>query len=126
MLDDYGRHRQFFRNVSGNYRVLAADTGVIALVAPIPRHTIFIQKIHIEVTTLAASETWTFQDSAGTPIPLHSTVSAAALGHFDVDFGPDGIPCTEAKGFDLNVAGATGAIGFVAWEAYAKLTLATP
>jgi hypothetical protein len=50
-------------------------------------------------------------------------VSAAAVAHFDFDFGPDGVPCAEATAFVLNVGGATGAIGFVTWEAYRTLTL---
>ena len=119
----YLRRREFFRSISGSYHVAAADTGVIALVPAIAKHTIFIQKIHSQVTTLAASELWTFQDGAGTPVPVAAGVSAAALGHADQDFGADGAPCTEGTAFNINITGATGAIGWVTWEGYAKLTL---
>jgi hypothetical protein len=104
--------------------VLATDTGVVPLVPAIPKHTIFIQKIHTEVTTLTASETWTFQDGAGNL--LVPSVSAGAVAHFDFDFGPDGIPCAEGTAFNLNIAGATGAGGWNSWEGYAKLTNAAP
>jgi len=123
MPEPYQRQREFFRNISSYYRVATSDTGVIALQAAIAKHTIFIQKIHIEVTTLTASELWTFQDGAGTPVPLVPSVSAAAIAHFDFDFGPQGVPCTEATAFNLNVSGATGAAGWCTWEGYAKLTL---
>lgn len=123
MSDAYLRKREFFRPISGSYRVAATDTGVIALVPAIAKHTIYVQKIHSQVTTLAASELWAFQDGAGTPVPVAAGVSAAALGHADQDFGADGVPLTEATAFNLNVSGATGAIGWVTWEGYAKLTL---
>ncbi len=122
MTDPYLRNREFFGTVSGNYRVQAADTGLITLVPLILLQTIFLQKLHIEVTTLTGSELWTFQDSAGTPIPLVPNVSAAAIAHFDFDFGPDGVPCTEEKALVLNITGAVGAVGWITWEAFTKLT----
>lgn len=121
MTDPYLRNREFFGSVSGNYRVLSTDNGAIALALSIAAHTLFIQKIHIEVTTPIGAELWSFQDGAG--IPIVPAVSAAAIAHFDFDFGPDGVPCTEATAFVLNVTGATGAVGFVTWEAFKRLTL---
>jgi hypothetical protein len=126
MSDGYLRNREFFGNLSGSYRVAATDNGLVTLVAAIPLQTIFLQGLHIEVTTLTGSELWTFQDGAGTPIPLIPSVSAAAVAHFDFDFGPGGVPLTEAQAFVLNVTGAVGAIGWLSWEAYKKLTLGAP
>ena len=126
MSDGYLRKREFFGDLCGNYRIGAADTGLITLVAAIPLQTIFLQGLHIEVTTLTGSELWSFQDGAGTPIPNVPNVSAAAIGHFDFDFGPGGLPLTEAQAFVLNVSGAVGAIGWVTWEAYKKLTRGAP
>ena len=65
MSDAYLRNREFFGNLSGSRRVLAADTGILALIAAIPKHSIFGIRYHPgvtldEVTTLAASELWTF------------------------------------------------------------------
>jgi hypothetical protein len=123
MTDPYLHNREFFGAVSGNYRVAATDTGLIALVASIPAHTLFIQRLHIEVTTITGAELWTFQDGAG--IPLVPSVSAAAIAHFDFDFGPDGVPCTEATALVLSISGATGAIGWITWEGFKKLTFGT-
>jgi len=119
MSDSYSRNRELFGSVSGAYRVLAADTGLITLAAAPLRSTIFVQKIHIEVTTGAGSELWTFQDGNG--IPLVPSVSAAAVANFEFDFGPDGVPCAAATAFVLNVTGATGAIGWISWEAFQKI-----
>ena len=120
MSDAYLRNREFFGNLGGSYRVQATDTGLIALIAAILKNTIYVQKIHVEVTTLTASELWTFQDGAGNPIV--PSVSAAAIAHFDFDFGPDGVPCVEGTAFNLNISGATGAVGWCSWEAFKKRT----
>lgn len=122
MSDAYLRSRESYGNLSGSYHVAPADTGVIVLIPAILKHTIFIQKIHVEVTTLAASELWGFQDGAGTPVPIVPAVPAAAVAHFDFDFGPDGVPCTEGTSFNLAVSGATGAVGWASYEAFKKRT----
>src|SRR5262245_35915583 len=122
MSDAFLRNREFFGNLSGSRRVLTSDNGILALVAAIPKNTIYVQRIHVEVTTLTASELWTFQDGAGTPVPIVPSVSAAAIAHFDFDFGPDGVPCTESTAFNLSISGATGAAGWVSWEAFSKRT----
>jgi hypothetical protein len=124
MTDAYQRNREFYGNIGGYYRAQATDNGVIPLVPAIPKHTIFVQRIHVEVTTLAASELWTYQDGAA--VPLVPAISAAAIAHFDFDFGPDGVPCTEGTALNLNITGATGAIGWTTWEGYKKLTSAVP
>src|SRR5215831_19434883 len=111
MSDAFLRNREFYGTISGYYRVLTTDNNIIVLVAAIPKHTLFIQKIHVEVTTLFASELWSFQDGAGTPLPLVPSVSAAAIAHFDFDFGADGVPCTESTSFNLSISGAVGAAG---------------
>jgi hypothetical protein len=124
MSEPYRRHRTFYQNASGSRRILATDSGVITLAAnPNVADTVYVQKIHIEVTTVnAGGELWTFQDSAGTPIPVVPSISTASIAHFDFDFGPDGVPMTEGKTFDINITVATGAVGWVTWEAYRKRT----
>lgn len=122
-MDGYLRNREFFGSVSGSYHIAATDTGLIPLVAALPKHTLFIQKIHVEVTTLGASALWSFQDGAGTPVPIVPNVSAAAVAHFDFTFGARGVPCTEATAFMLNITGGAGSVGWVTWEGYKKLTL---
>jgi hypothetical protein len=124
MNEPYAYHREAYGSVSGTYRVQAADTGLITLVPLILLQTIFLQKLHIQVTTLTAAELWTIQDGAA--VLLVPNVSAAAVAHFDFDFGPQGSPCTEAQSLVLNVTGATGAVGTITWEAYKKLTRGAP
>jgi len=116
----YQRKRDFHGAVSGDVRVLASSTGLIPLVPTIPQHTIFIQTIHIEVTAPTAAEVWTLQDGAG--VSLARPVSAAAVAHFDIDFGPDGVPCSAATSFFLNITGAVGSVGWIAWEGYKQFT----
>lgn len=124
MSDPYRRYTSFYQDVSGSFRVLAADGGPDTLVTVRnANYTLNLQKVHIEVTTTGAF-TWTFQDSAGTPVPLVPSISTAAIAHFDFDFGPKGIPLTLGKNLVLSISGA-GAVGWVAWEGYSQLANAT-
>lgn len=118
---DYARLRVIYQNASGTLSVLAA-TDDTTLVSAKTNHTIFFQKLHVEVTAGSSGKTWTFKDSAGTPVNLVPSVDASAVAHFDFDFGPEGIPLTQGKDFLLDVS-ATGAVGWVSWEAYQKLTV---
>lgn len=122
-MEPYNKHRTFHQNVSGNLSVGTAtdDSTLVTLKAS---NTIYLQKLHVEVTAGSGAVTWTFKDSAGTPINLVPAVSAAAIAHFDFDFGPQGIPLTEGKSFLLDVS-ATGAAGWITWEAYMKQTTVT-
>lgn len=117
MSEPYNRKRTFYQNVSGNRQIIATDTGVVSLQTSKTSHTIYIQKLHIEITTGSAAKVWTFQDNNGTPLPVVPSIDASAIAHFDFDFGPFGIPLTEAKAFTVSVS-AAGAVGWVAWEAY--------
>lgn len=124
MGEPYRRLRTFYQDVSGSFRVVAADAGPDTLVTVRnANYTIYVQKIHIEVTTTGAF-TWTFQDSAGSPIPIVPSVSTAAIAHFDFDFGPNGVPLTLGKSLVLSISGA-GAVGWVSWEAYSVLATGT-
>lgn len=123
MDESYRRKREFFGAVSGRFRVRASSTGLIPLVPAILKHTIFLQQVHLEVTAPIGGAIWTVQDAAGTPF---RSISAGAVAHFDYDFGADGVPCAEATDLDLNVTGTIGAVGWITWEAYKRLTQATP
>jgi len=89
-------------------------------------HRLYIQKISIGITTYAA-KTWTFQDSAGTAVPIgHISIPAAAValpsegGTIVFDFGPTGIALTLGKNLNMTMS-ATGAAGAIHIEAYEKL-----
>jgi hypothetical protein len=121
MSDAYLRKREFFRDISGTRRIGASDTGTLALVAAIPKHTIYIQRIYVAVTTVTASETWTCQDGAG--FVVAPPIDAGDVAQFPFEFGAQGVPLTEESAFNVVIAGATGADGSLTWEGYAKLTL---
>lgn len=121
--EPYFQFRRTYQNVSGNRRVLAADSATASLIVcpRVTTETIYLQKLHIEVTTSGAF-TWSFKDSAGTPIDIVPAVSTAAIAHFDFDFGAEGVPMTQGKDLQLVISGA-GAVGWLTWEAYAKRTV---
>lgn len=120
MSEPYRRKRSFYQDVSGSLNV-TASTDDTTLVTVRANNTLYLQKLHIEVTAGSSSKTWSFTDTANSPITLIPSVDVGAVAHFDFDFGPEGIPLTEGKNFLLNVS-AAGAAGWVSWEMYQKLT----
>lgn len=120
MPEPYQRQREVNQNVSGNLRVAAATTTTTLATNTDTLQQIFLQKLHIEITT-GAAQTWTFRDTAGTPIELVPAISVASIAHFDFDFGPYGVPLTLGKNLELLIS-AAGAVGWVSWEAYQKRT----
>lgn len=118
--DSYRRQVSYYQDISGSLTVTTAATSSTLVTARNTSQTIFIQKIHVEVTTSAA-QTWSFTDSAGTPVNIVPSVSTAAIAHFDFDFGPLGVPCTAGKNFLLTISSA-GAAGQITWEGYQKLS----
>ena len=120
MSEPYHRERTFYQDVSGTLSVVAG-TGDTTLVTAKTNDTLYLQKLHIEITAGSGGKTWTFKDSANTPVLLVPSIDAGSVAHFDIDFGPEGIPCTESKNFLLDVS-AAGAAGWISWEMYAKRT----
>lgn len=120
MSEAYRRQQTFYQNVSGTLNVLSS-TDDTTLVADKANDSIYLQKLHVEITAGSGGKTWTFKDNAASPILLVPSVDASAIAHFDFDFGPEGIPLTEGKGFLLDVS-AAGAGGWISWEAYRKRT----
>lgn len=119
----YDRLRGFYGSISGSYFVLAADTGTITLVPAVPKHTHFVQRLEVQITTPLAGAVWTLQDGAGAPIAV-APFPASAVGHYVIDLGPQGVPCTEATSLVLSISGGgSGAVGWVAWEGFKQLTL---
>jgi len=107
MSDPYRRFRTFHKNVSGILRILPA-TDTTTLITAGATETIYLQKLHVEVTALQAVTTWTFQTSATVPVLLVPVLDASAIAHFDFDFGPKGIPIyTMAYSFDYDGEGGT-------------------
>lgn len=125
MGEPYRRARTFYQDISGTFNVLAGSTTTTLVTCGKPtKDTIYIQKIHVEVTAGSATKTWTFQDSAGTPVLLVPSIDASAIAHSDFDFGPNGIPLTQGTNLVLSIS-AAGAGGWISWEGYEKLTVVT-
>ena len=119
-----------FQHTRKNYdqSVVAADTSTQTANIINPKsakHRIYIQKITVSITTYAAV-TWTFQDGAGTPVPIaHMSIPAAASAlpsetQFVFDYGPTGTPLTIGEELDV-ILSAAGAAGRIHIEAYEKL-----
>lgn len=121
MSEAYRRKQTFYQDVSGSLTLGASTDDTTLVTVRNSSHTIFLQKLHIEITAGSSGKTWTFKDSADTPVLLVPNVDAGAIAHFDFDFGPTGVPLTQGKNFLLDVS-AAGAAGQVTWEAYQKLT----
>lgn len=121
MGEPYRRLRTFYQDASGSLNVTSGLTGVQTLATVKTSDTLYVQKVHFEITTGSAAKTWTIQDSNGSPVVFIPAVDASTVAHFDFDFGPNGVPATEAKNLTLSIS-AAGAVGWVTWEAYIKRT----
>lgn len=119
-----------FQYTRKNYdqSVVAADTSTNTANIIVPKsakHRIYIQKITVSITTYAAV-TWTFQDGAGTPVPIaFMSIPAAAPAlpsetQYVFDYGPTGTPLTIGEELDV-ILSAAGAAGRIHIEAYEKL-----
>ncbi len=120
---------QYTRRVV-DLNVLAA-TGDTTILTPLSAsHTIYVQKISVNITTYAA-KTWLFKDSTATPIPIaFLSIPAAAValpsesGSIVFDFGPTGVALGLGTNLVLDVDSA-GAAGMVHVEAYERQTSGT-
>lgn len=130
MAGDY-LHWQFqhTRKVTDTFVLTTTDftagDGTAVISAKSANHRLYIQKILVSITTYAA-KTWTFQDSASTPVPIGLVSIPAAAPTtggdvvYEIDFGPTGIALTKGKNLLLKMS-ATGAAGAIHIEAYEKL-----
>ena len=126
MAGDYLQHQFNHTRKVTDFFVLAATDDSTLITAKSANHRLYIQKLVISITTYSA-KTWTFEDSAATPVPIaHISIAAAAEAHvsesgtIEFDFGPTGIALTLGKNLLLNVS-AAGAAGAIHVEAYEKL-----
>lgn len=115
-------HRRMFRDESITYQLLAAtDPDRDPLIACLnSKHTIYIQRISVHVTT-AAAQAITFR--AGTTATVIAAIlpASAAVGdtHVLLDLEEGfALPAGE----DLDVAGTAGVAGIIEVIAYQRLT----
>ena len=122
MLKDAASYRRHYEDISGTL-VLAAADGDATLKSARAGHTLYIQRILVNIVT-AAAQTLTFKDSNSSAKIIAFVEASAAVGTLrEFDFGAQGIPLTEAKNFLLDVA-AAGVAATIAWEGYQKQTAA--
>lgn len=123
-MSEYRRLVTSYQEISTGASLTTSSTGstgvTLVTANASGKQTIFIQKLHVEITTGASGVTWSFQgDASG--VNLVPGVSAAAINHFDFDFGPRGFALTQGKNFVV-VPSATGAAGNISWEGYQRPT----
>ena len=116
----YESYRKFYQDVSDSAAVGSADATLVTVRNA--SHTLFLQKAHVQVTGASAGKTWQLKDSGGQELTGPFDVGTDGA-HWDMDFGPLGLELTEGKNLDIDVS-ASGATGWVSWEAYQKLTAA--
>lgn len=112
--------RRFYRGFNDNTVAVAGADPSATLVAAKTGHTIFVQRLQVVLTTTAA-QSWTFRDTAATPVVLAVLPNSSTVGrHLLVD-SEQGIPLTEGKALDL-AASAAGLAGQIEIEGYWKQT----
>lgn len=125
----YRRMQTLYRNLSTGVNIASGATGAtLATVDAGGAYTIFLQKIHIEITTGSSGKTWNIADSGTGAANIIPSLDAGAISHYDFDFGQYGMPLEQGKNLILTPS-AAGAAGKITIEAYQKptavMTLAT-
>lgn len=119
---DYGFYRAQYHNASVSAVVATADSATTTpITVKSARHSIFLQRITMSVTTDNAA-TLTFQDTASSPVVVAKSPASPGLGLEVVcDFGPEGFQLTEGKNLQMVISGA-GLGCVVSYEAYQRVT----
>lgn len=110
--------RSFEQDVSVSYSFLTSTdySTAASKITGKAGWSIYVQKIALSVTTDNAA-TQTFQDSAGTPVPIATSKASPGLGPIEWDFGARGFKLTSGKDFQHKMSGA-GMAGAVSVQAY--------
>lgn len=112
--------REFYQDISGTVTMAASDTTKTLVTVKNANYQLHIQRIIVYINTDAA-QSWTFQDSNGTPLKLCAvTTSPGADTRWDFDFGDAGYPLTLGKNLTLTTS-AAGLAGDVRWYGFQKL-----
>jgi hypothetical protein len=120
---DYGWYLAQYHDASVVVPVATTDSGTLQdkIAVKSTRHSIFVQRVILSVTTDAA-QSLTFQDDANTPVVFAKSPASPGLGvEVVADFGPKGFQLTEGKNLDIVISGA-GLGAQVSIEAYQKVT----
>lgn len=116
-------YRQFHQDISNQTSIGAADGDTTLLTVRSTSHTIYIQTIEVFISTDAA-QSWSFEDSAATPVAIGSVPTSPGVGWRRVcDYEDSGFALTAGKNLVLNVS-AAGLAGRVKWTGYQRLSSA--
>src|SRR5690349_7678949 len=123
MAGDYLYWQKIHGRHSKDGAVAVGDSATVTMItAKDSNHTIYVQKVHLTLTTADGTHTWTVEDSNNTPKILNATDAAASSGsEYIWDFGPRGVALTQGKNLQMVLSGA-GNVGTWEVEAYQKLT----
>lgn len=123
---EFEQTHPFHRPWQVDYDLAAGTTGPVELKAVrSASHCLHILHIVVAVTTYSA-KTMTFQDDAGTPVPIgHFSIPGTAPTsggnqEYRIDFAGSGTPLTTGKNLDLVLSGA-GVAGRIHIEGYEAL-----
>jgi hypothetical protein len=114
-------HRTVFADVSRSLVIGTGDTPTTVgadYIAGKTKHTNYIQRIAVHVTT-AAAQAITFADGAGVVIAILPASAAVGDEHVLLDH-PEGVPLTEGE--ELDITGTAGVGCRVDVTAFRKLT----
>src|SRR5512146_2292090 len=103
---------------NADVELLTSDATKTLVTVRNSNYTLYVQRITYVPTTVAA-DAITVKDSAGTPV-LVALIPASQALPYVANFGPEGLPLTEAK--NLTCSNTAGPGGRFKIECYAKLT----
>lgn len=116
-MDGYLFYKQTYTNKSASFD--HAGLAIADAITPkSSNHTLFIQRIVVNVNTPQNSTSITFDDDGAGP--AIAVVPTTAAGVQEVDFGPEGVPLTQGANLDIGAAVDVAAKVYI--EAYEKLT----
>jgi len=124
MSDGYYKYRQQYGSDSGSLAVTAFTGQTTLATAKFKgQNTVYVQRLHIHVSSASAGVTWSIQDSAGVlvtgliPASVAPTPDPAGA---EYDFGPVGFNLTKGASL-VFVPSGLGAVGDITWDAYQRL-----
>lgn len=111
--------RSLYQAKVADQLVTAADSSDITLLTGRTKHTLYIQQIIVDVTT-SDLVTWSFKDSATTPVVVGKLNSGPGVGQFViVDYGSQGRALTEGKDLIWSPS-SSGMAGNIHVDAYSR------
>ncbi len=124
MSDGYYKYRVKYGNNSGSLAVGALTGQTTLLTAGFKgQNTIYVQRLHIHISSAQAGVTWSIQDTAGVlvtgQVPASTAPTPDPVGA-EYDFGPIGFKLTQGANL-IFVPSGLGAVGDITWDAYQRL-----